>query len=392
MYDFDTLYPRVNRSSEKWNGAIKAGNPEENPPLTVADMEFRTAPQIVQAVTELAEFGLWGYTCADDNFTSAVAGWMQRRHGWSPAPEWMVPTPGIVPALYSAVRCFTAPGDGVIIQTPVYSPFANAVKQNGRTLIENPLIHTPDGRYEMDFDDLRQKAPRAKMLILCSPHNPVGRVWTRQELETLGEICRQNNLLVVADEIHCDIIIHPHVHTSWGSLPEKYTKNSIIATSASKTFSLAGLSVSTVIVPDAGLREKFTGQLSTDCIFFNSAFGAVATIAAYNKAEGWLDELLEYIAGNYKAMCDFMQKNMPGLRVQDMQATYLAWVDCTALGLEPAALQNFLHTHAKLYVTPGGHFGTQGDKFVRINLACPRSVLMQAMERLLQAARAQKLV
>lgn len=381
MYDFETLYPRLGLGSEKWDKVVQPDNGEVIVPLTVADMEFKVAPEIVQAVSEMADFGLWGYTHDDDSFRRAVAHWMDVRHGWKIDTNWIVCTAGIVPALYTAVRAFTQPGDGVIIQPPVYPPFFVAAKGNDRKILENPLVFH-DGKYEMDYDDLAEKAKQAKMLILCSPHNPVGRVWSREELERLATICAENGVLVLSDEIHCDIIMPPNKHTAYGTLPQTLRKNSLIATSASKTFSLAGLSCSSIIIEDESLRQKFKNQRDIDGGYFNSTFGWVATKAAYEKAMPWLVEMIDVVYGNWQYLNDFLAEKIPMLKVSPLEGTYLAWVDCRSLGLTQEALTKVLTEKARLYVNPGSMFGDGGEGFIRINLACPRKVLTDALIRL----------
>lgn len=380
MYDFDTLRPRLGLGSEKWD-QVKQDGPEPIVPLTVADMEFRTAPEIVSAVEEMARFGLWGYTHDDDSFRQAVAGWMLTRHGWQIEKRWLVATPGVVPALYTAVRALTSPGDGIIIQPPVYPPFYHAVEGNGRKLMENTLVFR-DGRYQMDFEDLAEKARQARMLILCSPHNPVGRVWRREELATLAEICRENDVIVVSDEIHSDIILPGHRHTPYGTLPENLRKRCVIATSASKSFSLAGLSCSSIIIEDEELRRAFRAQRDRDGTYFNSTFGWVATRAAYGQGAPWLEEMIQYVDGNYRYLEQYIAEADLPLTLYPLEGTYLAWIDCRAMGLAPDALEQFLTQSAGLYVNQGHTFGTEGAGFIRLNLACPRSVLVEAMERL----------
>lgn len=382
MYDFVTLHPRAGRGSEKWDD-IPADLKSTVVPLSVADMEFRTAPEIVQAVCEMAEFGLWGYTRDDDEYRASVQRWMLARHDWQIDARWIVPMPGVVPALYTAVRAHTAPGNAVVVQPPVYPPFFGAVRDNGRKIIENPLVR--DGmHYRMDLDGLRKAVRQsgAKMLILCSPHNPTGRVWTKAELEALAEVCRENGLLVLADEVHCDIVMPPHRHTPFATLASADMQNLIVATSASKTFSLAGLACANLLIPGEELRNRFKQQRAVDCTYFNSAFGAVATKAAYQKGASWLDAALRVIHQNYNELSEYISKKMPALRVVPLQGTYLAWVDCSALGMPPSELETFLQQEAQLYVNNGANFGTGGEGFIRINLACPTWVLKEALKRL----------
>ncbi|MDL2324916.1 pyridoxal phosphate-dependent aminotransferase [Ruminococcaceae bacterium OttesenSCG-928-A16] len=384
MYDFDTLYLRNAHASEKWDAAIQQGCPPEIAPLTVADMEFRTAPEIIEAVKQTAEFGLWGYTYANAEFKQTVSNWMQHRHNWPAQADWLVNATGVVPALYTAVRAFTKPGDTILVQPPVYPPFFKAALNNGRKIAENPLVFK-NGQYQMDFEDLRRKAPGAAIMILCSPHNPVGRVWSQQDLETIAEICAENNVLLFSDEIHCDIIMPGNKFVSAGALPVQYLQNMVIATSASKTFSLAGLGCCSLFIPNPQLRAQFTTQQDIEGGRMNSTFGVVATQAAYQKAEAWLEELLPYIKNNYDYLQQFMQQNLPLVKVMPMQGTYLAWVNFAKLEQDPDKLETFLREKANLFVNNGSMFGAGGAGFARINLACPNQVLQKALARL-QAA------
>lgn len=385
MYDFDISYPRNQKGSYKWDGAEKAGCPEGITPFTVADMEFRSAPEIVKALKETAEFGLWGYTYGDEEYKKAVAGWMKRRHGWQADPEWIVSTGGVIPGLYTAIRAFTRPGDRVIIQTPVYGPFGAAVENTGRLVLDNQLIER-QGAYSIDFEDLRRKAPLAKMMILCSPHNPVGRVWSEDELAQVAEICYENKVLLFSDEIHGDLILPPHRHFCAGRLAQKYLSNIVIATAASKTFSLAGLGCASMFIPDANMRETYIKQMAEQGDFFNTTFGVAATQAACEKGEPWLEDLLVYLAQNLAYLNQFFKEKFPGVKIADLQGTYLAWLDMRSFGRSEKEMQDFLQEKAQLYLSPGSSFGKAGEGYFRMNLACPRTVLAQALERLEKAA------
>lgn len=387
MYDFDTQYvrpPREKLGSQKWMAARKAGCPPDAVPLSVADMEFATAPEIIQSVRDVAEFGLWGYTAADDGYRRAVTGWMRSRHGWNAKPDWLVLTPGVVNAIYTAVQAFTEPGDGVIVQPPVYPPFFKAVQDNGRRLLENPLLEQ-EGHYQINFEELERLAPDASLLLLCSPHNPVGRVWTREELLRLAEICRKNDVMVFSDEIHCDIVRPEFSHIPWGNLGEEYQQNSIIGTAASKTFSLAGLSTSNIFIQNDALRQRFERQMVKNGNEFNSAFGMIATRTAYISGEPWLRELLAYLSDNYELIEKYIQEKMPILKLAPLEGSYLAWIDCRALGMDGEALDHFMRTKAKLFVNNGKMFGMGGEGFIRLNFACPQKVLRQALEGLAKA-------
>ncbi|MFV0414175.1 MAG: MalY/PatB family protein [Oscillospiraceae bacterium] len=388
MYNFDTPVNRGNMASAKWDMAQAAGCPANIAPLSVADMEFPAAPEVIQEVTRLAQLGLWGYTYPDEAFKQAVIGWQQRRHSWHPETEWMVNTAGVISGLYTAIKAFTKPGAGVVVQPPVYNPFFEAVKNTGRTLVENPL-KIVDGRYEMDFENLEAVAPKASMLILCSPHNPVGRVWRQQELEWLASICQRHKLVLFCDEIHSDIVYAPHRHTTLGLVKNAPLNNCVVATSGSKTFSLAGLACSSLFIPNAGLRGRFKKQADEDGSHFNSFFGVAATRAAFEKGQPWLEELLPYLRGNYEYLQGFIKERLPQLAVYPLEGTYLAWVDFSALRLPPAGLGAFLKQKAQFYLSMGAMFGQGGESFGRINLACPRAVLQEALLRLQQAIQRQ---
>lgn len=385
MYDFNTRYSRANLGSSKWDVVKRAGYPETIVPLSVADMEFPSAPEIIKALEETARFGMWGYSYGGDALKEAVAGWMKRRHRWAVKHDWIVNTSGVVPAVFSAVRAFTKPGDKIIVQPPVYYPFYSAIEKNQRTVSENQLV-IKNGRYEMDLDDLEQKAREASMMILCSPHNPVGRVWTREELTAVAEICCRNQVLVFADEIHFDLVYPPHQTTAYGTLKPDYVQNAVIGTAASKTFSLAGLGCSSIIIPNEDLRIRFEADIECTGTHFNSIFGAAGTIAAYEKGEPWLNELLDYLAGNYQYLKQFMAEHFPKVTVYDMEGTYLAWLDCSSFGLSTVELEQFMQQEAQLFLDEGYIFGHGGEGFERINLACPRSVLKESLERLQNAA------
>ena len=393
-FQFDTVFPRRDCGSIKWAFARNSDGvlPEGAVPMTVADMEFKSPPAVREALKELAEFGMWGYTMPTDACKEAVCGWFKRRHSWEISPEWMVQTVNVVAALGGAVRAFTQPGDGVIIQTPVYPPFYRSVLNNGRTLIENPLIR--EGMdYRMDLEDLAEKAKNAKMLILCSPHNPVGRVWTREELEGVEKICRENGVLVVSDEIHCDLIHKGHTHIPFAALSEEAARNCIVCTSASKTFSFAGLGCANIVIPDPKLREKFAAQKGIDGFGTESIFGMKAMEVAYRECDDWFDAMVDYVWGNYCYLKDFLAEHFPKIALADLQGTYLAWADMNAFGMDCQALDKFLADEAALFLGTGNQYGESTCQgFMRFNLAVPRSVLTEGLDRMLEAAKKHGLV
>lgn len=385
MYDFDTLRPRNGMGSAKWDDAADHGCPPSIVPLTVADMEFRSAPVIVDGLRELAAFGMWGYGYDDGAFKQSVARWMGERQGWQAETDWMVHTEGVVQAIYAAVRALTKPGDKVVVQPPVYHPFFDAVEQNGRTLVENPLV-LRGARYEMDFDDLSRKLEGAGLMILCSPHNPVGRVWAEGEMTRVARLCAGAGVPLFSDEIHADLVMPGHSHYSAGRLPQDLRDNCLIATSASKTFSLAGLGCSTTFVPGQALRQPLQRYLDRNGFFLNSVFGTAATRIAYGQAGDWLDELLAYLWGNFSYLQEFLAANLPGVTVTPPEGTYLAWLDFSGFGLGGDALRDFLRQEALLFLNDGREFRPGTDGFARLNLACPRSVLEEALVRLQKAA------
>lgn len=387
MYDFNTLRPRRDMGAEKWLALehVQVSDPDLVP-YSIADMEFAAAPEITAALRDAAEFGVYGYTVADDPYREAVCAWMDRRHNWAVEPTWMLQTFGVIPAVNLAVQALTAPGDGVILQPPVYPPFRHVVRGTGRALLENPL-RAVDGRYEMDLDGLAALAarPDAKLLIFCSPQNPTGRVWKRAELQAVADICSNCGVTVFSDEIHADFVYPGSVHIPFAALDGPAARGCIVGTSASKSFNLAGLATANIIVPDPELRDRLAAKTVGTTGEFNSYFGTCATRAAYERAEGWLDELLVVIRGNYEYCKQYLSEKFPSVVVYPLEGTYLLWADFRGLGLGADELEAMLKEH-QLYFSEGKSFGTGGAGFERINLACPRRCLEAAMARLAQAA------
>ena len=388
-FDFETTRRRTDMGAEKWElmketvGSV----PDDLVPFSVADMEFTAAPCIMDAMKRAAEFGTYGYTVADRRYEQAVCGWFRTRHGWAVEPEWLTQTYGVVPAMLFALYAFTKPGEGVVYQPPVYGPFLKCIRGAGRTPLENPLA-VRNGRYEMDFDGLEALCarPDVTMLMLCSPHNPVGRVWTRSELERVAGICQKHSVLVFADEIHCDFVYAPHVHTPFASLSPDAARRCVAGTSASKTFNLAGLAPSNIIVPDPDLRSAFREAVMTHAGQFINYFGLAATTAAYEGAAPWLDELKTVLLGNYEYCKQFLAEKFPSVTVYPLEGTYLLWADFRSLGLDGKQLEEFMVRRAGLSLDEGYIFGRGGEGFERINLACPRRYLERAMELLDRAA------
>ena len=389
-YDFETLIPRKNMGSRKWN-VMAQHNPnaaEDVIPLSVADMEFRNPPELAQGLKDYIDRSILGYTLPNDAFYQSVARWMKNRHQWDIKPEWLVQAPGVVNALFGIVKTFTEPGDGIIIMQPVYYPFSAAITQNGSELVNNALIYE-DYAYRIDFDDLEKKAkdPKNKMLILCSPHNPIGRVWTREELEKVGRICIDNNVLVVSDEIHFDFILTGHKHTVFANISEEFAQHCIICTAPSKTFNIAGLKISNIVIPNDHLRKQLLEKNQRD--FASNALGIQACRICYDDCGAWKDEMLCMIEYNYQQVKKFVEEKLPQIKVIELQGTYLLWLDCTALGLSDEELEK-LTLGADLYLDEGYLFGPGGSGFERINLACPTRYLMAAMERFQKAISALK--
>ena len=383
-YNFDEVIDRKNTDSMKWSASYleRHFGSADCVPLWVADMDFRTAQPVIDAVTERAGHGIYGYALAGDEFYEAVIKWQKRRNGWEVKKEWIVFSPGVVPALWHIVRTFCSPGEKVILQSPVYYPFYKVIEDNGCQVINNRLINN-GGRYEMNFEELERQAEDSsvKMMILCSPHNPVGRVWTKEELRRVSEICFANDVLLVSDEIHSDLVFRPNVHTPAASLSEELMMNTITCMAPSKTFNLAGVQVSDVIVPDRRLRRRLAGSLKSAGVMPN-VFGLAAQTAAYNEGEEWLEQLLEYLAGNLDVMENFITSELPEVKFRRPEGTYLAWLDFSGYGFTTEELQNRMKNKAGVALDDGYIFGDGGEPCQRINFACPRSVLIKAMERL----------
>ena len=386
-YDFETLIDRRPAGAEKWNMMVRK-KPEvcgDVVPLSVADMEFSIAPEIQEALMAYIQQQIPGYAGAPEGFLESVCAFLQRRHGLQVAPEELVQTPGIVYALPRAIRALTERGEGVIIMTPVYYPFYRAIANTGREVVRCPLIYD-QGSYAIDFDLLKSLAEKKQntALLFCSPHNPVGRVWTAEELQKTAQICEQYHLGLISDEIHFDLVYPEHVHVSCGALEGALARRTILCTAPSKTFNLAGMNLSNLVVRDEMLRKKLIQILRTDATPMQTPFGYVACQAAYDHGEAWLEELLAYLDENRRFVAAYFAKELPQLRAVPLEGTYLQWVDCRALGLDRQALEALMLAH-DLFFDEGYLFGEEGAGFERINLACPRRVLEAALARLKNA-------
>ena len=388
-YDFETRPDRSGTGALKWYFAPKDAIEKGAVPLSTADMELPTAPEIIEAMVKAAEHGVIGYTWADNAYRDAVLHWFSTRHNAQFQREDIVLTPGVVSALNVAVRAFTQPGEKVIIQTPVYHRFFDAVTNNGRELVECPLVCN-NGVYEMDYDEMERllKDPAVKLFLLCSPHNPVGRVWKREELLRIGKLCNENGVIVVADEIHGDLIFPPHQQVVYATLGEEYANNCVVCTAVSKTFNLAGLGCSNIFIPNPQLREKFSAQVTVEGYHNPPYFAYGATLAAYYKGAAWLDALLEHVKGNADWAVQYFKEHLPQASIPELEGTYLLWVDLRFLGLRGKEFASFLQDEAVVVLDKGKGFGAIADGCARINLAAPRADIVTAVENICRAANA----
>ena len=381
-YDFDKIINRADTNCVKYDLRQQVFGNTDVLPMWVADMDFETPDFVRQAVIERAEHPVYGYHFKDRPYFESIAGWLKRRHQWEVPTEWMSFTPGVVCGFTMAVMAFTQPGDEVIIQPPVYPPFHHAVSSHGRKLVYNTLVDRGEG-YEINFDQLAEQAKTAKMLILCNPHNPVGRCWTRNELLLLGEICIKNHVLVISDEIHCDLVLPGYKHTPFATLGHQYAMNCITFHAASKTFNLAGLATSTAIIPNEYLRKTYVAYVEDMEAHLGNIFGKVATQTAMNQGDEWLAQLLDYVQGNIDYVADFLTTNLPKVKFHKPQATYMMWLDFNGYGLSEEELWHKMTQEANLGFNRGKDFGEEaGSGFFRINLACPRATVEEAMRRL----------
>ena len=382
-YDFDKTIDRRATNSYKWDSA-----PEGVLPMWVADMDFRTAPAIIDALQKRVAHGIFGYTRVPDAYYDAVTSWFSRRHGWDIDREWIIYTSGVVPAVSAVIKALTVPGDKVIVQTPVYNCFFSSIRNNGCKIVSNPLRRTTD-TYEMDFDALERCAadPRAKVMLLCNPHNPAGRVWTPDELTRLGNICLRNGVTVVADEIHCELVYQGFKYTPFASLSDAFLHRSVTCVSPSKAFNIAGLQIANIVAFDNDLRSRIDKAININEVCDVNPFGVAATIAAYNEGEEWLNQLVDYLHGNYEAMAEFCRRELPEFPITRLEGTYLVWMDCSSLGMPSDALEHALLEDARLWLNAGTMYGAEGEGYMRWNIACPRSVMLDGLNRFLNFVR-----
>lgn len=378
-YDFDKIVSRRGTNSYKWD----TPEAEDVLPMWVADMDFQTAPAVVRAVERRAAHGIYGYTKVPDVYYEAVVGWFVGRHGWRIRPEWMIYTSGVVPAVSAIIQALTEPGDRVIVQTPAYNCFFSSIRNSGCELSANRLLYR-EGCYTIDFDDLETKAadPKARLLLLCNPHNPSGRVWTPAELRRIGEICLRHGVLVVSDEIHCELTYEGHDYTPFATLSEEFQQRSVTCLSPSKAFNLAGLQIANIVAADEDIRRRIDRAINVNEVCDMNPFGVEALIAAYNEGGSWLNALRQYLWENFRYLVAYLAEHLPALTVVPLEGTYLAWIDCRSLGVGSERMAQRLLDEARLMVNPGTLYGPGGEGFIRLNFACPRAVLAEGLERL----------
>ena len=385
-YDFNKIINRNNTKSLKYDFAKERNMPEDLLPLWVADMDFQTSPEIIEALNKAVSHGIYGYSEGKEEYFDAVYNWYNDNFNWQVKKEWLIKTPGVVFAVVLAINALTNEGDSVLIQNPVYYPFTEVIIDNNRKLVNNSLVRNGK-KYEIDFEDFEKKIieNNVKLFILCSPHNPVGRVWKKWELEKIGDICLKHNVKIVSDEIHSDFVYPENKHIVFSSLDKKYQNITITCTAPTKTFNLAGLQISNIFIPNLEIRKKVLKQLDRVGYSQVHLMGLVACEAAYKYGRQWLNELKEYLLDNLNFLRDYLETNIPQIKLIEPEGTYLIWLDCSALGFEDKELEKFIVEKAKLWLDSGYIFGKEGEGFQRINIACPRETLKKALEQLKEA-------
>ena len=393
---FDTYLERRGTRSSKWDGcnARFGVDPSvELLPMWIADMDFRSPTEVVEALAQRVQTQAFGYTTVPYSFYDAILSWVERRYHWKIQKEWIVFTPGVVPAFNVAYQAFTQPGDGIIVPSPSYYPFFDGVRNNGRKVVACPLVEA-DGYWTLDFDLLERqvKDPDNKVLILSNPHNPTGRCWTAQELERLGTLCAENGVILLSDEIHADLIMEGGCHTCVGTLSQRIVDNTIFHFAPSKTFNLAGLQTAYTVIPNPELRQRFTAAITANRVINMNWFGQVALETAYNRCEGYVDALCRYVSANMDYMADYLKENLPMLNMRRSEGTYMVWVDFRGTGMTTEEIERFIIHDVHIAVDLGTWFGAGGAGFLRFNLACPRMLVERAMEQLTQAFRQRELL
>ena len=381
-FNFDKIIDRTNNFSAKWSEMNKNFGTNNLLPMWVADMDFLTAPCVMEALKDRLEQGIFGYTTRPSSYNESIVNWLDNRFSWKINQEWLMFSPAVITSISLLIQNLTQKNDKIMIQEPVYSPFHNIVESNERNLVISPLVKLDDGSYVMDYEDIEAKIKDVKVFILCNPHNPVGRVWTREELTRLGEICLKHNVLVISDEIHSDIILKNHKHTPFASISKEFRENTITCMAPTKTFNLAGLQSSFLVISNPYYYEVMDKAFSILDIKRNNAFSLVATEAAYNYGEDWLYELIKYIEDNVDFAIDYIKNHIPQLKVKKPEGTYLLWVDFSNLNVDKKDLKNALINKGRIALSDGSSFGIGGDGYYRINLACPRSMVLEGLKRI----------
>lgn len=386
-YNFDQVIERKNTNSLKYDFAARRGMPEDVLPLWVADMDFKTAEPILEAIRQRVDHGIFGYTEVLEDYFEPLKAWMKKRHHWDVEQRWLIKTPGVVYALAMAVQAFTESGDGVLIQQPVYYPFREVIEANGREVVDNTLRLGADEIYHIDFNDFEEKIIKyqVKLFLLCSPHNPVGRVWSREELLEIARICLKHHVLVVSDEIHHDIVFAGHKHFVFADICPEIKDQVIVCTSPSKTFNIAGLQISNIFIPNQGIRQRFRRRINAAGYSQLNAVGLTACAAAYGQGEDWLNGVLTYIQTNIDYLRNFLKERIPKVKPVEPQGTYLVWLDLRGLGVSAEKLDHIIINKARLWLDAGSIFGAAGEGFQRINAACPQSILSKALKQMEKA-------
>ena len=377
-YDFDKITSRRGTNSYKWDST----DDKDVLPMWVADMDFQTAPCIINALKKRVDHGIFGYTRVPEEYYEAVISWFGRRHNWQPEREWFIYTSGVVPALSAIIKALAKEGDRILTLTPVYNCFFSSIRNNGCELSSCALKYE-NNTFSIDYDDLERRAadPKTTLMLLCNPHNPSGRVWTREELRRIGDICIKHNVIVVSDEIHCEIVHPGYKYIPFASISEEFQKHSVTCTSPSKAFNIAGLQIANIIVENEEWRQRIDKAININEVCDVNPFGVIATIAAYNEGGEWLDQLLQYIHANYLFFKAYCEEHLPQLPVAPLQGTYLAWMDCRQLGIPSEELEEELMKNAKLWLNAGSMYGREGEGFMRWNLASPRQFVKEGLER-----------
>ena len=383
-YDFDKQIPRRGTDSYKWDSA-KSGDVL---PMWVADMDFHTAPAIVDALCRRVKHGIFGYTRVPDSYYKAVTDWFERRHSWAINREWIIYTSGVVPAVSAIIKALTVPGDKVLVQTPVYNCFFSSIRNNGCEIVTSPLVHT-DNTFTIDYDDLEKKVadPKMKVMLLCNPHNPVGRIWRREELIRIGKICIRHEVTVVSDEIHCELVFPGHTYTPFASISDEFLRHSVTCISPSKAFNIAGLQIANIICADACRRTQIDRAINDNEVCDVNPFGVIATQSAYNEGEEWLNQLIQYLHANYLYMQEFCREHLPNFPITLLEGTYLVWMDCRTLGIPSEDIEQQLVDKTGLWLNAGTMYGVEGEGFMRWNIACPRATLMEGLKRFMDFIR-----